>query len=106
LRELKFCVSIVEDTDKMIGGNSQKKTVFIKTNGSNAWIGDILCWNTNINNWEIYHVTDHSDNANLNDLKQKTYLIPDAVCVIPACHTNNGVAKWCALKDCSNPDYS
>jgi hypothetical protein len=28
-------------------------------------------------------------------------LVPDAVCVIPACHTDNNKARWIALQDAS-----
>jgi hypothetical protein len=90
----------------MLGGDEQKKTIYVKTKEHNAWIGDILCWNTNTNDFEVYHVTDHSDDATLNDLKNKSYLIPDSICVVPSCHTNNGKAKWCALKDASDSNYS
>jgi hypothetical protein len=27
-------------------------------------------------------------------------LIPDSVCVVPACYTNDNKARWCALYDC------
>jgi hypothetical protein len=27
-------------------------------------------------------------------------LIPDSVCVIPACYTDDGKARWIALHDC------
>jgi hypothetical protein len=53
LRELPTHVSLVDDTDSMIGGDSQKKTVFMRGKSYNAWVGDILCWNTNTEDWEI-----------------------------------------------------
>jgi hypothetical protein len=32
--------------------------------------------------------------------------IPDAICVIPACHMDDGKARWCALRDCDdNKNY-
>jgi hypothetical protein len=31
--------------------------------------------------------------------------IPDAVCVIPASHMEDGKARWCALRDCYNEKY-
>jgi hypothetical protein len=49
-------VSLVDDTDSMIGKDSQKKTVFVKYKTTDAWVGDLLCWNKSTEDWEVLHV--------------------------------------------------
>jgi hypothetical protein len=93
----------------MIGKDSQKKTVFVKSTGSTAWAGDVLCWNKSTEDWEVVHVkhTYTDSEGVVHDYTKfdswDDNLVPDGVCVIPACHTDNGKARWISLKQ---PVYS
>jgi hypothetical protein len=49
-------MSFCEDNDKTLGSDKQKKTHFFKKDGFNAWVGDVLCWNKKLNEFEIVHV--------------------------------------------------
>jgi hypothetical protein len=101
-------VSLVDDTDSMIGKDSQKKTVFVKSTGSAAWVGDVLCWNKSTKDWEVVHVkhTYTDSEGVVHDYTKfdswDDNLVPDGVCVIPACHTDNGKARWISLKQSDN----
>jgi hypothetical protein len=85
----------------------------MKTKTSDAWPGDVLCWNKSTNDWEVYHVTERITSEEFEEdgytwtettLKEKfdswdNNLVPDAVCVIPACHTDNNKARWLSLNE-------
>jgi hypothetical protein len=49
---LEVHVSLVND---MIGKLEGTENVYVKSNSDSAWVGDILCWNTLTNDWEIVH---------------------------------------------------
>jgi hypothetical protein len=99
-------VSLVDDEDSMIGKDSQKKTVFVKSTGSTAWVGDLLAWDRWENSWAIINRDDigtlNGDNSSCECGFDYERYIPDAICVIPACHMDDGKARWCALRDCDD----
>jgi hypothetical protein len=76
----------------------------LKTKTSDAWVGDVLCWNKSTEDWEVVHVkhTYKDEDGNTCDYTKfnnwDDNLVPDGVCVIPACHTDNGKARWISLK--------
>ena len=72
--------------------------VYFKDSNFNAWAGDLLCWDTAAKKWVIQNVEHNVDTA----LTLPSNLVPDAVCVVPACHTEDGKARWCALNDAKN----
>jgi hypothetical protein len=97
LRNLPIYATLIDDEDDMIGGDEQKKTVFMKTKTSDAWVGDILCWNQKEECWEIYNIKNYTDDESFNFDDWDTNLIPDSICVIPACHTDNNKARWLGI---------
>lgn len=86
------------ETDTVKG----KPNVMYKTRSFDALPGDLLCWNIKGNKWTVYNV-DHSE-ADLPAVLTAAGLVPDAVCVVPATHTDNGKARWCALHDVYNDE--
>ena len=98
IKNQKVCVSLVKDEcTKMPGSDEVKNRIFFKSKSYDAWAGDLLCWNTAIKDWEVVAVDKTKDTITLAD-----NLIPDAVCVMPACHADDGKARWCALNDAKN----
>ena len=98
IKDQDYCVSAVEDTCGKKAGEAADIRVYFKDTNFAAWAGDLLCWDTEKNKWVTYQV-DHSVDTAL-DLPAN--LVPDAVCVVPACHTEDGKARWCALNDVTN----
>ena len=95
LKDLSHYVTLYADN---CGPNANATNKVVFSHKSNkAWAGDLLCWDTIAKDWEIIHVNLSSDTLALGD-----NLIPDAVCVVPACHTEDGKARWCALNDVEN----
>lgn len=103
------CVSLVKDECTKTETTEAKTRVFFKNKGYNAWAGDLLCWNTVEKKWQIHQV-DHDETKytakKLTELLAEKNLVADAVCVVPACHTDNGKARWCALNDVAIPELS
>jgi hypothetical protein len=101
IKDLEVHVSLVND---MIGKLEGTENVYVKSNSDSAWVGDVLCWNISTKDWEIVKVQHtYTDSAGtVHDYTKidnwDSNLIPDAVCVIPACHTDNNKARWIALK--------
>jgi hypothetical protein len=68
----------------------------------------VLCWNKSTNDWEVVHVkhTYTDSEGVVHDYTKfdswDDNLVPDGVCVVPACHTDNGKARWIALKTLSS----
>lgn len=81
----------------------------MKTTGSNAWVGDLLAWDTQDNKWTIINRdnigTLSSDNSSCECGFDMDRYIPDAICVIPACHMSDGCGRWIALSDCNDETY-
>jgi hypothetical protein len=68
----------------------------------------VLCWNKSTKDWEVVHVkhTYTDSEGVVHDYTKfdswDDNLVPDGVCVIPACHTDNGKARWISLKQSDN----
>jgi hypothetical protein len=86
-------------------GGSIKPTLYYKSPSATAWVGDILFWDTDANDWYIHHVKDYTT-YDEDDWTFPDNLIPDSVCVIPACHTPDGKARWIALNNCVDEEYN
>ena len=98
LSELSAHVSLVVDNCGLAEGAEGVKQVRFSSMNYGAWVGDLLCWNKIDKEWQILKVEHNVDTA----LDLPDNLVPDAICVVPACHTEDGKARWCALNDVTN----
>ena len=98
IKDQEYCVSAVQDMCGKKDTEEPEVRVYFKDSNFNAWAGDLLCWDTAAKKWVIQNVEHNVDTA----LTLPSNLVPDAVCVVPACHTEDGKARWCALNDAKN----
>jgi hypothetical protein len=96
----KKAVCIFDDN---CGSDTTKTVVKYSIRSSDAWVGDVIAWDTQENKWVIINRDDigdlSSDNSSCTANFDTDRYIPDGVCVIPASHMENGKARYCALQD-------
>jgi hypothetical protein len=104
----KNTVCIFEDD---CGNEDGEKQTIVKYSirSSDAWVGDLLAWDIQENKWTIINRDDicvfNDDECWISGFDTARY-IPDAICVIPASHMEDGKARWCALHDCNDTKYA